>query len=70
MATETISLERETARTLYREALNAAQEVGFSFSPEPLRLTPQEQLVAIVRQSQELVLLGKGGEAEDAGDDK
>jgi CRISPR-associated protein Csb1 len=69
-ATETISLERETARTLYREALNAAQEVGFSFSPEPLRLTPQEQLVAIVRQSQELVLLGKGGEAEDAGDDK
>src|SRR5262249_24356433 len=32
---------------------------------EPIRLTPQDKLVSIVRRSQELALEGEGGEADE-----
>lgn len=63
--TDPVTLDRKTARALYEEALEAAKNAGFSFFIEPLRLTPQEKLVEIVRQSQRLALEGKGGEEED-----
>lgn len=57
-----ISLDREAVRSLYAEALKAAKDAGFQFSDEPIRLTPQNKLVEIVRKSQELALDGEGGE--------
>jgi CRISPR-associated protein Csb1 len=69
-ATETIVIDRAAARALYSEAFEAAQRAGFSLSAEPLRLTPQDKLVEIVRRSQELALSGEGGEEEEAGEEK
>lgn len=66
--TENIALDREGTHKLYRQAFEAAKLAGFHLSGEPLRLTPQDKLVEIVRQSQKLALEGKGGEAEDTGD--
>lgn len=68
--TEPVSIDRTTARKLYKEAFEAAQSAGFTLSAEPLRLAPQDKLVEIVRRSQELALLGAGGEDEEPGDDK
>lgn len=59
---DTIVIDREAALDLYREAFQAAQSAGFELSVEPLRLTPQEKLVEIVRKSQQLALSGAGGE--------
>jgi CRISPR-associated protein Csb1 len=67
-ATEAIALDREAARALYKEAFEAAQKAGFALSVEPLRLTPQDKLVEIVRKSQELALSGAGGEEEETDD--
>ncbi len=66
-ATKDIDLDAGAALALYRAAVNAAREAGFALAAEPVRLTPQQKLVDIVRQSQRLALEGKGGEAEDAG---
>jgi CRISPR-associated protein Csb1 len=33
------------------------------FAREPIRLAPQDKLVAIVKKSQQLALEGEGGEA-------
>jgi CRISPR-associated protein Csb1 len=63
--TETIAIDRGAARALYKEAFEAARGAGFAFSAEPLRLTPQDKLVEIVRKSQELALSGEGGEVEE-----
>jgi CRISPR-associated protein Csb1 len=60
-------VDRETARTTYLASLEAARKVGFKLAAEPIRLTPQEKLVEIVRRSQTLALEGEGGEA-DGGD--
>jgi len=65
--TETIAIDRGTARALYKQAVETAQRAGFTLSAEPLRLTPQDKLVEIVRKSQELALSGEGGEEEEAG---
>lgn len=65
-ATESITIDRGTARALYQEAYKTAQKVGFTLSAEPLRLTPQDKLVEIVRQSQKLALEGRGGEEDEA----
>ncbi len=64
-ATMPVDINRETARGLYDEALAAARRAGFALLEEPLRLTPQEKLVSIIRQSQEMALLGQGGEDEE-----
>lgn len=66
-STEPVELDRESARPLYREARKAAIAAGFFFPEEPIRLVPQDKLVAIVRRSQELALEGKGGEEEGEG---
>jgi CRISPR-associated protein Csb1 len=69
-STDAVAIDRASAHALYREAFAAAQKVGFPLSGEPIRLVPQDKLVAIVRRSQELALLGEGGEGEDASDEK
>ena len=58
------------AHALYRDAFAAAQSAGFAFSAEPLRLTPQDKLVEIVRQSQKLALAGEGGDQDGADETK
>jgi CRISPR-associated protein Csb1 len=63
-STEPIAVTREAARSLYREAFAKATEAGLGLCERPIRLEPQEKLVAIVKKSQELALAGKGGEAE------
>src|SRR5262249_5334963 len=63
--TEVVQLERAAVRTLYQQAFEGAQKAGFALSAEPIRLKPQEKLVAIVRKSQELALSGAGGEEEE-----
>jgi len=60
-----VDITREAARALYHEALEAVRRAGFALLEEPLRLTPQEKLVSIIRQSQEMALLGQGGEEQE-----
>lgn len=62
---DTVTLEREGVRALFAETRAIAERAGFAFPTEPIRLTPQAKLVAIVRTSQELALSGEGGEAAD-----
>ena len=69
-ATEDVEINNETARKLYKSAFDSAQEARFEMLTEPLRLTPQDKLVEIVRQSQELALSGEGGEEEEASGDE
>lgn len=68
-STEAVEIDRPQARALYQAAYDAALDAGFSLSPEPLRLTPQEKLVAIVKESQRLALARKGGDEGEAGND-
>jgi CRISPR-associated protein Csb1 len=63
--TENIALGVQEARALYAEAFDAAKNAGFEFADGPLRLTPQDKLVEIVRKSQELALQGKGGDEQN-----
>lgn len=66
--TDAVDLDRSGARALYAEALSSARDAGFDLRQEPVRLTPQPKLIAIVRESQRLALAGEGGEADaDAG---
>jgi CRISPR-associated protein Csb1 len=58
-----LEIGREAARTVYGEAHKAAAKAGFKLPSEPIRLTPQDKLVEIVRRSQQLALGGEGGEA-------
>jgi CRISPR-associated protein Csb1 len=62
---DTLKIDRAGARALYTAALEAARKVGFKFAAEPIRLTPQDKLIHIVKESQKQALEGKGGEAED-----
>ena len=59
---EEAGIDRASARRLYTQAYAAAREAGFEMASEPIRLTPQEKLVEIVRRSQRLALEGEGGE--------
>lgn len=68
-ATETIAIDRATARALYQQAFKEAKQAGFDLSEEPLCLTPQDKLVEIVRKSQELALKGSGGDEDEASSD-
>lgn len=61
-STADLSLERQEIHKTYTEAFKAAKNAGFQFSDEPIKLTPQEKLVEIIRKSQELALAGEGGE--------
>ena len=51
-AVDKIEVDREAAHALYAAALDAARNAGFNFAGEPIRLTPQDKLVEIVRRSQ------------------
>src|SRR5206468_4683042 len=59
-STTEIPLDRGSALTLYKESFEAARKAGFEFTAKPIRLTPQDKLVEIVRRSQELALSGEG----------
>jgi len=61
-----LDIDREGARALYAEALRTARGAGFDLATEPIRLTPQEKLVHIVKESQKQALEGKGGEADES----
>jgi CRISPR-associated protein Csb1 len=62
-----LEIDHEAARALYKASLKAAQSAGFQLSTDPIRLTPQDKLVEIVRRSQKLALEGEGGEADETG---
>ncbi|HUP47745.1 MAG TPA: type I-U CRISPR-associated protein Cas7, partial [Thermoanaerobaculia bacterium] len=62
-STRNLELDVSSARDLYAEAYAGAEAAGFQF--RSLRLTPQDKLVQIVRQSREHALAGEGGN-EDA----
>ena len=62
---EAVEIDRDGARELYAEAYKAGRDAGFALAREPIRLVPQDKLVAIVRKSQQLALQGEGGEAGD-----
>jgi CRISPR-associated protein Csb1 len=64
--TEAVTLDRNAARALYTAAFNAAVKAGFALSAKPIVLTPQDKLVEIVRESQNLALSGAGGEGDEA----
>jgi CRISPR-associated protein Csb1 len=64
-STPEVDLDREAARALYREAYERAKAAGLALRDAPVRLVPQDKLVSIVRQSQQLALRGEGGD-EDA----
>ena len=68
--TKDIAIDCAAAHALYKEAVKTAKDAGFKLPAEPLRLTPQEKLVDIVRQSQNLALSGEGGEEEEASGDE
>jgi CRISPR-associated protein Csb1 len=62
---EQLDLDRDTARAVYTDALQTARDAGLKLATEPVRLTPQEKLVHIVKESQKQALEGKGGEADE-----
>lgn len=61
-----LEIDRKVARSLYAASLEAARQSGFKLAAEPIRLTPQDKLVEIVRRSQVLALEGEGGEADES----
>jgi len=52
----------EVARQLYAEACTAGRAAGFELARQPIRLVPQDKLVAIISRSQHLAMEGEGGE--------
>jgi CRISPR-associated protein Csb1 len=65
-AVDPLEIDRSVAHQLYAKALEEARADGFDLAAEPIRLTPQDKLVEIVRKSQALALEGEGGEADQA----
>lgn len=64
-----VEIKRQSARSLYQQAYEAAKAAGFALRDKPLTLAPQDKLVEIVRRSQELALSGAGEEGDDDGTD-
>jgi len=60
--TSEVGFDCDSARKLYQEAFQQAQDVGFNF--RSLTLKPQDKLIEIVRRSRELALEGEGGDDE------
>lgn len=60
---DAVEIDREASHRLYADAYAAARDAGFTFARGPIRLVPQDKLVAIVKKSQLLALEGEGGEA-------
>jgi CRISPR-associated protein Csb1 len=66
---DTIESSLDEAIFLYAEAVAAARSAGFEINSHPVPLKPQEKLVYLVKQSRELALAGKGGEANESAPD-
>lgn len=62
---ETVGMSADAARDLYASALKMAREVGFALAAAPVRLTPQDKLVHIVKDSMQRALAGQGGPDAD-----
>lgn len=60
--TDKVSLDALEAQDLYREAFDAAKSAGFALTDTPVELVPEDKLVSIVKQSQELALADQCGE--------
>lgn len=60
--TTEIEFDLSSARSLYRDAYQRAEQIGFDF--RSIVLSPQDKLVDIIRQSRELALEGEGGDGE------
>jgi CRISPR-associated protein Csb1 len=58
-----MEIDREAVRALFATSLEVARKAGFNFLTAPIRLTPQDKLIEIVRRSQTFALEGEGGEA-------
>lgn len=67
--TSTLAMDLASAIALYGDAVKQARAAGFTYAAAPIILKPQEKLVAIVIESRQLALAGKGGSEEsiDAG---
>ncbi len=57
---ETMTLSREEAVDLYKEAYAKALDAGFALDEKPVRLVPQDKLQAIVKDSMKRALSGVG----------
>jgi CRISPR-associated protein Csb1 len=66
---DSLAVTYDDAIRLYSEAVAAARAAGFTVKAEPVPLVPQEKLVYLVKQSRELALAGKGGEAPEGSAD-
>jgi CRISPR-associated protein Csb1 len=62
---EPLDVDPGVTSALYAAALVGAHQAGFKLAVEPIRLTPQDKLIEIVRRSQTLALEGEGGEADE-----
>jgi CRISPR-associated protein Csb1 len=51
--TEALEIDRDAARAMYLEALSNARSVGFDVIEEPIRLTPKDELVELIRRSRD-----------------
>ncbi len=57
---KTMTLSREEAVDLYKEAYAKALDAGFTLDEKPVRLVPQDKLQAIVKDSMKLALSDEG----------
>lgn len=65
-AIDLLEIDRRAVHRVYTDAFEAAEAAGFHLSAEPVRLVPQDKLVAIVKRSQQFALEGEGGEAGES----
>lgn len=62
--TRQVAIDPEAAVALHEAAFEAALAAGFVLDPRPVRLTPQQRLVDLVRRAQQKALADEGGEAD------
>ena len=63
-STQEVAIDPDTALRLYEEAFDAARAAGFAPNPEPAILRPTDNLMELVRRSQQKALADEGGEAD------
>ncbi|MBW7056294.1 type I-U CRISPR-associated protein Cas7 [Paracoccus bogoriensis] len=64
-STQEVAIDPDTALRLYEEAFDAARAAGFAPNPEPAILRPTDNLMELVRRSQQKALADEGGEADE-----
>ncbi|MAJ64913.1 MAG: type I-U CRISPR-associated protein Cas7 [Alphaproteobacteria bacterium] len=60
-----IDLDLDQAIALYDEAADKLRTTGVGYEPDPVMLKPQDKLISIIRQSEEMALKDLSDEAED-----